>query len=60
LKKKRKTGKDFFCKVKKIEKRKKAKEINYFREIGAKKIRSKMGNDKKGHNKTVRTKAVAQ
>jgi len=37
----------------------KAKEKNYFREISAKKVRSKMDNAKKGHNKTGRAKVVA-
>jgi len=34
----------------------KLKKKNYFREIRAKKFRSKMGNAKKGHNKTGRAK----
>jgi len=37
--------------------KKKAK--NYFREIRAKKVCSKMGKAKKGHNKTGRAKMVA-
>jgi len=36
----------------------KAKEKNYIHEIRAKKVRSKMGNAKKGHNKTGRAKVV--
>jgi len=40
-------------------KKEKAKEKYYFREIRAKKVFSKMGNAKKGHNKTGSVEVVA-
>jgi len=48
---------ELFYKLKKL--KQKAKEKNYFLEIHAKKVRSKMGNAKKGHNKTGRAKVSA-
>jgi len=52
-----KKNENFFYKLKKIET--KAKEKNYFREIRTEMVRSKMGNAKKGYNKTGRAKVVS-
>jgi len=48
LKIKKKDGKNNFYKLKLKNWKKKSKRINYFHEIHAKKVRSKMGNTKKG------------
>jgi len=56
-KKRKNTKKNNFYKLKKL-KKEKSKRKDYFGEIRAKKVHSKMTSTKKGHNKTGRDKVV--